>query len=414
MPRPVRARVRATRATRATLATVATAVAGAVALPAAAYARVPITDYTMPFTCGQAWTGDSRPSHSPSPLSIDWNHVNDLGAKVVAPAPGVITRVQDLGSRSYGLYVILDHGNGETTLYAHLSAEFVTVGQRVDTGEIIASVGSSGGSTGPHLHFEERLNGTDVQPYFDGVSFRFPSTLTSQNCPDVPVVGDWDGDGKADLGTFSRRGYGWFNRLVGSQVTKQRLGTGSDQPLVGDWDGDGKVDLGLRRARTPDYVLRPSSGAPDVKLVLGAADDKPVVGDWDGNGTTDIGLWRPASATFWMRKPDGTVRKVTLGSISQLPVTGDWNGDGTTDLGVFDPATATWSLRLVAKDGTVWTATTKLGTAGDLPVTGDWNGDGVTDLGTWTPSTATWTQRVAPTVTGGSPRLVKKVFGAVR
>ena len=409
-----RATRRATsRATRVATLLVA-AVAGAVAVPSAAYARVPVTDYTMPFTCGQVWTGDSRPTHSPSSLAIDWNRDNDLGKKVIAPAPGVVTRVENLGSRSYGLYVILDHGHGETTLYAHLSAEYVTVGQQVDTGDVIAAVGSSGGSTGPHLHFEERYNGTDVQPYFDGVSFKFPSTLASQNCPDVPVTGDWDGDGKDNVGTFSRRAYGWFNLLAGGQVTRVRRGIGPDRPLVGDWDGDGKVDLGLRRATLPDFVLRPASGAPAIKLSLGAADDKPVAGDWDGDGTTDIGIWRPATAMFWLRRPDGTVRKVQLGTTSQLPVTGDWNGDGVTDLGVFDPATATWSLRMVAKDGTVWTATTKLGAAGDLPVTGDWNGDGVTDLGTWTPSTATWTQRLAATTTGGSPRLVTKVFGNAR
>jgi murein DD-endopeptidase MepM/ murein hydrolase activator NlpD len=396
------------------LAVLAPVVAGAVAVPSAAYARVPVTDYTMPFTCGQAWTGDSRPTHSPSALSIDWNRDGDLGKRVIAPAPGVITRVENLGSRSYGLYVILDHGNGETTLYAHLSAEYVTVGQRVDTGEVIAAVGSSGGSTGPHLHFEERRNGTDVQPYFDGVAFTFGSSLASKNCPDVPVVGDWNNDGTDDLGTFSRRVYGWFNLLKAGQVTRARRGLGADRPLVGDFDGDGRTDLGVRRATTPDYVLRLASGEPAIKLRLGAVDDKPLVGDWDGNGTTDIGLWRPATGMFWMRWPNGSVRKVQLGSTSQLPVTGDWNGDGTTDLGVFDPTTATWSLRMVGKDGTVWTGTTRLGAAGDLPVAGDWNGDGTTDLGTWTPSTATWNQRYAATATSASPRMVSKVFGTAR
>src|SRR5690242_20706652 len=192
----------------------------------------------MPFTCGQAWTGDSRSTHSPSPLSIDWNRTNDLGQKVVAPAPGVVSRVENLGSRSYGLYVIVDHGNGETTLYAHLSAENVTVGQRLDAGELIGLLGTSGGSTGPHLHFEERKNGTVVQSYFDGTAFKYPTTLASKNCPDVPVTGDWNNDGKDDIGTFSRKGYGWFNLLVGSEVTQVQRGSGPDQPLVGDWDGN--------------------------------------------------------------------------------------------------------------------------------------------------------------------------------
>ncbi len=407
---------RPARPSRATTlrATAAAAVAAAVAVPAAAHAAAPLTDYTMPFTCGQVWTGSSRSTHSPSPLSIDWNRDGDLGKKVLAPAPGVVTRVQNLGTRSYGLYAIVDHGNGETSLYAHLSAEYVSVGQRLDTGDLVGAVGSSGGSTGPHLHFEERRNGTDVQPWFDGVAFTFPSALASRNCPDVPVVGDWDGDGKADLGTFSRRVYGWFNRLAGGKVTKVRIGSGTDQPLVGDWDGDGTVDVGVRKARTADFVLRPASGAPAVRLALGAVEDRAVAGDWDGDGRTEVGYWRPSTATFTLRQGNGTLSAVPLGSVGQLPVTGDWNGDGVTDLGVFDPTTATWSLRVVAQDGTVWTATTTLGAVGDLPAPGDWDGDGTTDLGTWTPSTAAWTQRVAPTVTGGTPRLLTKVFGTAR
>ena len=87
--------------------TVAAVVAGVVAVPSAAYARVPVSDYQMPFVCNEVWTGSSRSTHSPSPLSIDWNRDNDLGRKVVAPAPGVVTRVTNLGDRSYGLYVIV-------------------------------------------------------------------------------------------------------------------------------------------------------------------------------------------------------------------------------------------------------------------------------------------------------------------
>jgi len=396
------------------VARVALFLAALLAVPSTAYAAVPVADYQMPFPCRQVWTGDSRSSHSPSTLAIDWNRENDLGAKVVAPAPGVVSRVENLGSRSYGLYVVLDHGNGETTLHAHLSAEHVTVGQRIDTGELIGLLGSSGGSTGPHLHFEQRRNGTVVRSYFDGVAFRYPTTLASKNCVDVPVTGDWNNDGTDDIGTFSRRAYGFFNLLLGSKASQVQRGSGSDQPLVGDWDGDGTTDYGVRRVGSPDYVLRPSSGAPAIRVTAGLTGDKALAGDWDGDGRTDVGFWRRASSTFGLRLADGAIRRVQLGSVSQLPVVGDWNGDGVTDLGVFDPATATWTLRMVGKDGTVWTAAPTLGAVGDLPVAGDWNGDGVDDLGTWTPSTATWTRRYAATSTGGAPRLVTKVFGAAR
>ncbi|MGB4590208.1 MAG: peptidoglycan DD-metalloendopeptidase family protein [Clostridiaceae bacterium] len=65
---------------------------------------------------------------------------------------------------SYGNYIIIDHGNGIASLYAHMSGFNASIGQEVSQGSIIGFVGSTGSSTGPHLHFEIRVNGTRVDP----------------------------------------------------------------------------------------------------------------------------------------------------------------------------------------------------------------------------------------------------------
>jgi murein DD-endopeptidase MepM/ murein hydrolase activator NlpD len=70
-------------------------------------------------------------------------------------------------STGYGLHVVLDHGHGLSSLYAHLSRVAVADGDAVAAGEVIGAVGSSGNSTGPHLHFEIRRDGLPEDPSLD-------------------------------------------------------------------------------------------------------------------------------------------------------------------------------------------------------------------------------------------------------
>lgn len=92
----------------------------------------------------------------------------DLGDPVQAVAPGTVVYAGYAGG--YGLYVEIDHGNGLVTCYAHNSELFVSEGQSVALGTLVSHAGSTGYSTGPHLHFEVQLNGTSVNPmdYLDG------------------------------------------------------------------------------------------------------------------------------------------------------------------------------------------------------------------------------------------------------
>lgn len=96
---------------------------------------------------------------------IDISGPGAEGQPIVASASGyVTTAVFDYGSENYGCYLIIDHGNGYQTLYAQCSDIYVAPGTYVEQGQTIAAVGSTGDSTGPHLHFEIIANGEYVNP----------------------------------------------------------------------------------------------------------------------------------------------------------------------------------------------------------------------------------------------------------
>lgn len=88
---------------------------------------------------------------------------SNFGHPVVAPADGVILYCDFMGG--YGKAIAIDHGHGISTRYGHLSGYAVTPGQHINRGDVIGYVGASGRSTGPHLHYEVRINDTPVNPY---------------------------------------------------------------------------------------------------------------------------------------------------------------------------------------------------------------------------------------------------------
>lgn len=88
---------------------------------------------------------------------------SSYGQAIIAPADGVVQFADFLGG--YGRAIIIAHGHGITTRYGHLSNFAVVVGQHVRRGDTIGYVGLSGRSTGPHLHYEVRINDTPVNPY---------------------------------------------------------------------------------------------------------------------------------------------------------------------------------------------------------------------------------------------------------
>ena len=149
----------------ATLSAVSSQLAAQIQAAQAASSSSPPSG-SQPNSSGLIW-----PVHGPitSPFGMRWGKLHpgiDIGASMGTPiqaaaAGRVIVAAYDGG---YGNLVVIDHGNGLATAYAHQSRLAVSVGQQVAQGHVIGYVGSTGYSTGPHLHFEVRVNGNPVDP----------------------------------------------------------------------------------------------------------------------------------------------------------------------------------------------------------------------------------------------------------
>lgn len=140
---------------------------------------------------------------------IDW--AVKMNTPIQASASGTVL-VQDQGNSGYGKHVRIDHGAGYVSIYAHLSAFNVKNAQVVFAGDVIGYSGSTGNSTGPHLHFEVRLNGKAIDP---------ASLLSS----DVIVGAD---DDSVELGINKN------SLIVICDVLNVRNGPGTEYSKVGE------------------------------------------------------------------------------------------------------------------------------------------------------------------------------------
>lgn len=165
-------------------------------------AELSISAFQLPFPCNQVWAGQTRTRHSPQ-NSVDFNRSGDFGDRVLSSAGGTVTVVGNTGSDSYGRWIEIDHGSGYRTRYAHLNSQNVRVGQRVGRGQLIGTVGTTGGSSGPHLHFELRRNGVAIRPVFNGSRAFFFGTRNYRSRNDCSSGG---GGGGTSNGTVRTAG----------------------------------------------------------------------------------------------------------------------------------------------------------------------------------------------------------------
>ena len=123
--------------------------------------------YMWPEKVSKRITSPFGPRSSPGGIGSTNHKGVDIGGvgyttQVLASKAGTVIVSQY--SQSYGNYVVVSHGSGNTTLYAHMSQRLVSAGQNVEQGQVLGITGSTGNSTGAHLHFEITEGGVRVNP----------------------------------------------------------------------------------------------------------------------------------------------------------------------------------------------------------------------------------------------------------
>ena len=145
-------------------------------------------DFQAPFPCGESWTYSHHSQEVRRALDFIDNAGGTDGAPALAAAAGVATRHDEPGGA--GNYIVIDHGGGWTTYYFHLQAFSVEDGTYVEQGQEVGLVGSTGASSGAHLHFEELRYGEGLDIWINGELLApYPPyygerSITSENCPE--------------------------------------------------------------------------------------------------------------------------------------------------------------------------------------------------------------------------------------
>lgn len=210
---------------------------------------------------------------------------------------------------------------------------------------------------------------------------------------DVPVPGDFDGDGKTDFSIFHPSDGSWqvLQSSNGASYGFQ-FGVNTDKTAQADYDGDGRTDLAIYR---PDqnnlgvWYIRKSGDSSVVIQQFGLPLDLPAPADYDGDGKADIAVWRNSNSTFYsINSSNNTVQIIFLDNKTGTDVvSGDYDGDGKADYAVYDKNTANWHIR---NSTSATVQTTQWGTGGDLAAQNDYDGDGRVDIAGWRNSNGNW------------------------
>ncbi|MFH1969575.1 MAG: LamG-like jellyroll fold domain-containing protein [Verrucomicrobiota bacterium] len=209
-------------------------------------------------------------------------------------------------------------------------------------------------------------------------------------CADAwPSPGDYDGDGRSDVGIYDSSAGVWSFITMAGQSVALPFGFNGAQPMVGDYTGDNRSEFAFYdQGLWTIYTLSGQSAT----LKLGDASMLPAPADYTGDRCVDLAVFDTDSGIWYIYDVwSGALFSVPFGASGMIPVPGDYNGDGAADLVVYEPATGNWMLGCFHKYYRTWT--TYGGTLGGptwMPVPGDYDGDGRNDACLFESNTGRW------------------------
>ncbi len=213
----------------------------------------------------------------------------------------------------------------------------------------------------------------------DGITHLYPAPLA------VPVAGDIDGDGRADLGRYTAETGNWIWLRSSLGLFSTQFGFAGTVPVTGDFDGDARADFGVYFAPFGQWDLFKSTEG-FFETHFGYSGTVPVTGDFDGDGRTDFGAYYAPLGKWYLFKSTEGFFETAFGYEGTVPVTGDFDGDGRTDFGAYYAPLGKWYL-FKSTEGFFETA---FGFEGTVPLVGDFDGDGRTDFGAYYAPLGKW------------------------
>jgi len=310
------------------------------------------------------------------------------GSDVVSPMAltSGVRKIAQAGLLETTSWTIEDLTPGQDYFWSVQAIDTALAGGPFATESIVSEPDKIGFHRGDR--FYQDVNGNGAWDNFAGgdAFYRFG------NPSDVPIVGDWDGDGNDDIG-FHRgdkfyldvNGNGKWDNVAGGDAVF-RFGNSGDLPVIGDWDGDGTDNIGFHRGDRFYLDVNGNGtwdhfGGGDAYYRFGNAGDYPIAGDWNGNGTDSIGFHRGDRFYLdvngngvWNNFAGGDAY-YRFGNVGDTPIIGDWGGDGTDNIGFHRGN----RFYLDVNGNGAWNnfaggdAYYTFGNVGDTPIAGNWN-----------------------------------------